>query len=51
MRFYIEGTNKWVEIAMRKREGRHYSEDFSADILIDFKDEAVYSEKRNLCSD
>lgn len=45
MKFYIDGTNKWVKIAMRKWEGRRYGVDFSADILIDFKDEVVYSEE------
>ena len=45
MKFYIEGTNKWVEVIMRKWNGYGYSEDFSADFFIDFKDEAEYSEE------
>lgn len=43
MKFYIEGTNKWVKIAMRKWQGRRYGEDFSADVLIDFNDKAEYT--------
>ena len=45
MKFYIEGTNKWVKIAMRRWRGRRYGDDFSADVLIDFKDGASYSEE------
>ena len=45
MKFYIEDTTKWVEVIMRKWNGYCYSEDFSNDILIDFKDKATYSEE------
>lgn len=45
MKFYIEGTTKWVKISIRKWDGRRYGEDFSNEILIDFKDSAVYSEE------
>ena len=45
MRFYIEGTNKWTEVIIRKWNGHSYGEDFSNDILIDFKDGAEYSEE------
>lgn len=44
MKFYIEGTNKWVKIAMRKWTGRRYGEDFSEGVLIDFKNDGMYSE-------
>lgn len=45
MKFYIEGANKWVKIAIRKWKDRRYGEDFSADILIGFKDGAEYSDE------
>lgn len=34
MRFYIEGTDKWTEVRIRKWNGRGYGEDFSNEILI-----------------
>ena len=45
MKMYIEGTNKWIKIEMRKWLDNHYGADFSADILIDFEDGAEYSEE------
>ena len=45
MKFYIEGTNKWVKIVMRKWLGDHYGGDFSIDVLIDYIDQAGYTER------
>lgn len=45
MRFYLEGTNKWTEVRMRKWNGHGYGDDFSNDILIDFSEYFVYTKQ------
>lgn len=45
MKFYIDGTNKWVKVSLRKWTGRSYGEDFSNEILIDFKDGGEYTDQ------
>ena len=45
MRLYIEYTNKWTEVRVRKWNGHSDGEDFSNEILTDYKDGGQYTEQ------
>lgn len=45
MKFYIENTNKWVKVSIRKWNGNSYGEDLSNEILIDLKDGGDYTQE------